>query len=684
MSLRIINFMTSYLLKKVEKSNYPAAIVSIKGEIMAANEQGKILLDKTFTFINSLRRQLEGRKSFEFYLQSDRKAKGTFYEEESVFLIEWQTVSEPETRLAMFKAVSRSVNSSLILEEIFEALGEVLWSFIPYETGTIVILDESQNSTKVIVSLEGNGNVEIRGDNNIFAGYDVLIDDLLKKPVSKIILPPFPQSFLTHNACEQVIIVPLTSKGLVIGFIGLSGNGYTPIHLQRLEDISAQLAVAIENARLYWQTQTQAGQEFLINQITKAIRQSLEINDILYTTAQEIGKVMGLSRCLIQYWGYEDNILENFEYAMPGIPMLSDPVSFAAFEKELFAGRSSLQDQYNPFILNDVRGFYSQKALLDKEFIKSLAVFPILFKDATLVGTINLHQCDTYRSWLGEDIDLLKAIAEHVAVALYQANLFQEKEQQRKQLENTLKELQQTQMHLVQSEKMAVLGQFVAGIAHEINTPLGTLISNDDTVQRCLEQMISNDEKTDRYRSVALDLLRVNQMASDRIMEIVRNLRNFARLDESDLKQTDIHTGLESTLLLINSAIRSTIKIAREYGDVPVVECFPGLLNQVFMNILVNAAHSIEGNGQIGIKTFFDPDRQEVSIAVTDTGKGILPENLSRIFDPGFTTKGVGVGTGLGLALCYKIMEKHHGRIEVESEVNKGTTMTVTLPVRQK
>lgn len=650
--------------------------------MVAGNEQGKILFDSLLQPHETFQEHLKTGKPFHLILDNGMLLKGSPLEGGTEFLIEWHELSETETRLALLQAVSKSVNSSLILEEIFDSLGEVLRTFIPFDAGTIVILDESQNSTRVVVSLDARGQAEIKGDSNIFAGYDLLIDTLLHRPHSTILTAPFPKSVLVHAESRQAILVPLVSKGLVIGTIGLSGESYTQAHLNLLEEISEQLAVAVENARLYWQTQRQAGREFLINQLTKAIRQSLNIQQILETTVQEVGKVMGLSRCRIHYWAELQEDMTCFEYVLPGIEPIENTSEHTAFERELFLKRSDAQQRFNPFILNDCRGFTTGQPLLQAGDIKSLAVFPILIQEKTFVGTISLHQCDTFRAWVAEDIELLKAIAEHVAVALHQANLFQEKENQRQQLEDTLNELQQAQIQLVQSEKMAVLGQFVAGIAHEINTPLGTLIANDDTARRCLEQIDVTDE-SEKYRASALDLLKINHMAADRIQEIVRNLRNFARLDESDLKLADIHEGLDSTLLLIHHSIKNKITVIKQYTELPKVECFPGLLNQVFMNILVNAVHSIEAHGTITVATRYNEVTHEIEVAIGDTGKGILPEHLNRIFDPGFTTKGVGVGTGLGLALCYKIMEKHHGRILVESTVGQGTTMTVVLPAQQ-
>ncbi len=164
-------------------------------------------------------------------------------------------------------------------------------------------------------------------------------------------------------------------------------------------------------------------------------------------------------------------------------------------------------------------------------------------------------------------------------------------------------------------------------------------------------------------------------------IKIVRSLRNFARLDEAERKKADLHDGLESTLTLVHHELKNRIEVIRHYGDIPDIECSPSQLNQVFMNILVNAAHSIQGKGTITISTR-SRDGQ-VHVSFKDTGKGIEPSVLSKIFDPGFTTKGVGVGSGLGLAICYQIVRDHNGRIEVTPGENRGTTFTVCLPTQQ-
>jgi len=252
-------------------------------------------------------------------------------------------------------------------------------------------------------------------------------------------------------------------------------------------------------------------------------------------------------------------------------------------------------------------------------------------------------------------------------------------------------EIQEAQLQLIQSEKMASLGQLVAGVAHELNTPLGAIHSNTQTEQKTLERMLdildrgstpTDEDLAAASHAVAVlrDLNAVNEVASRRIIDIVANLRKFARLDESEWKSTDLREGLDETLALLEHQTRGRVEIERSYGrDVPVVNCYAGQLNQVFMNLIVNAIQSIEGKGRIHIETSRRGD--DVLVRVSDTGTGIADKDLPRVFDPGFTTKGVGVGTGLGLSICYRIVQNHGGRIDVESALGKGSTFTVAIPL---
>jgi PAS domain S-box-containing protein len=262
---------------------------------------------------------------------------------------------------------------------------------------------------------------------------------------------------------------------------------------------------------------------------------------------------------------------------------------------------------------------------------------------------------------------------------------------ERKVQERTL-ELRQKQAQLVQSEKMAALGNLVAGVAHEINTPLGALHSNNDIFVRTFEKFktLLTDEsipgsvrENDELRKLleAIDNLNsVSGTATGRIVNIVNSLRNFARLEEAEQKDADLHEGLESTLTLVHHQLKTRIEVVKKFGDIPYIRCYPNQLNQVFMNLLVNASQAIEDKGTITVSTGRrDPDK--VVVEISDTGTGIPAEDLARIFDPGFTTKGVGVGTGLGLSIVFQIVDDHGGEIEVDSEVGKGSSFRVVLPV---
>ena len=250
------------------------------------------------------------------------------------------------------------------------------------------------------------------------------------------------------------------------------------------------------------------------------------------------------------------------------------------------------------------------------------------------------------------------------------------------------RELEASHTKLIQSEKMAALGNLVAGIAHEINNPMGAMSSALDIVGRGIERLqrqVDDDgkevaEEPELYR--ILRLLETNNRnaiaASNRVAEVVRSLKNFARLDEAAYQMADLHEGLDSTLTLLRRDLGDDVTVDKQYGDIPKILCYPGELNQVFLNLIGNAIQSIESEGVVTIET--SARDGEIQLRISDTGKGIPSENIARIFDPGFTTHGVGVGVGLGLSTAFNIVQKHGGSIEVESDVGVGSTFTVRLP----
>ncbi len=267
-----------------------------------------------------------------------------------------------------------------------------------------------------------------------------------------------------------------------------------------------------------------------------------------------------------------------------------------------------------------------------------------------------------------------------------------------KELHATLAQLQHVQMQAVMQEKMAGLGNLVAGIAHEINTPVGAFASATEVSGRCVRSLLEALErcqtleafKEDRKVEKALSLLSSSAdlalEASGRVTQMVRNLKNFARRDEPDWTTANVHDGLESTLVIVSCVLKNKTDVIKRYGDLPEITCHPNQLNQVFMNLLVNAGQAIEGSGTITISTELRPVEggvDRVVIRIADNGKGMTDEVRERLFEPGFTTKGAGVGTGLGLSISKSIIDKHNGQITVESSPGEGATFTITLPVVQ-
>jgi signal transduction histidine kinase len=255
-------------------------------------------------------------------------------------------------------------------------------------------------------------------------------------------------------------------------------------------------------------------------------------------------------------------------------------------------------------------------------------------------------------------------------------------------LEERNEELRDTQAQLVQQGKMAALGSLVAGVAHEINTPLGSIRANAELADKLVDRLRGkagvDPEKLERNFAALAEATNTVTVASDRIGDIVGSLRSFARLDESEIKRVDLHEGLDSALQLAGHMLESRVTLERDYGELPPIECRPGELNQAFMNLLTNAVQAItvQGDsveGTVRVRTRLRGD--EVHMAIEDDGSGIAPEQQGRLFDPGYTTKGVGVGTGLGLSIAYRIVASHGGRIDVRSEPGQGSTFTVVLPV---
>jgi two-component system, NtrC family, sensor kinase len=304
---------------------------------------------------------------------------------------------------------------------------------------------------------------------------------------------------------------------------------------------------------------------------------------------------------------------------------------------------------------------------------------------------------------LRESRDQLEARVSERTAELVTANATLEDEKARQQ--ELIDKLGAAQSQLLQAEKMASVGVLAAGVAHEINNPIAFVNTNMGTLQvyaRGLLKLLDAYEELEgtlppdaRERLEQLkhevdaqylredigDLLSESLEGLERVKNIVQDLKDFSHVSESDRQWASLERGLDSTLNLVANDIKYKAEVVKEYAGIPQIECLPSQLNQVFMNLLMNAGHAIAEKGRITIRTGYDD--AQVWVEVQDTGHGIKPENLGRIFEPFFTTKPVGKGTGLGLSLSYGIVNKHGGTIVVTSEVGQGTAFRVTLPRQQ-
>ncbi len=264
-------------------------------------------------------------------------------------------------------------------------------------------------------------------------------------------------------------------------------------------------------------------------------------------------------------------------------------------------------------------------------------------------------------------------------------------EQKNNELQQAMDELKTTQEQLLMKEKMAALGDLVAGVTHELNNPIGAVNSTTDVSGRCINKIeivleqcktleeIKSNPDLPKALEILKDNIKITLTAGNRIATIVKSLKNFARLDESAYQRVDIHEGIDSSLTLLESEFKNRISLAKEYGPIPKIGCYPGQLNQVFLSLLKNAVQAIENTGLIEIKTFADQKR--VHVQISDTGKGIPGDKLDRIFDFGFSADGSRVKMGAGLSSVFNIIQKHNGDIKVDSEPGKGTRFTILLPV---
>ncbi len=445
----------------------------------------------------------------------------------------------------------------------------------------------------------------------------------------------------------------------------------------------------------------QAEREAMLNRIAGRIRTSLDLDQIVQSTVEEIVNLLHLERAAFGWYEPPNKRLQILCESCK----LDSPTPAIKFEPYFVGNVLVGSGQCEPIILASDTFVEGVAQPLEVQANSYLAV-PVQTHNQPQGYLICSHA--THWLWSGEEIQLLKAVADQLAIAITQSHLYSQTQDQVKRLNSALNELKTTQTHLVQSEKMSSLGQMVAGIAHEINNPVNFISANlphTSKYSKDLLKLVSlykqtfpevPQEITDFAEEIELEFIEEDlphildsmKIGTERIRSIVLSLRNFSRLDESDKKLADIHEGMENTLLLLSNRIKNRIYIVKKYGKVPSVECYPSQLNQVFMNLLSNAIDALNEIDRldkiitISTGVVRENGGKFLKVAIADNGPGIPDSVKDQIYNPFFTTKEVGKGTGLGLAISYKIVvDGHGGSIKISQPPGGGTEFLVKIPI---
>ncbi len=538
---------------------------------------------------------------------------------------------------------------------------------------------------------------------------------------------------------NSLMYLPLFSNNKAIGVVSVQSfkmNAYSNYHLNILRNIAIYIATAIENANIYKVIEEQK-QEIeqknielenkvkqrteqlqskndevlkqkdeieatyskikLLSEIGQQITSTLALEKIIETVYQNVNSLMDAAGFGIGVFNPVENRIEFFGFMEKGEKL---PFWFASMEEDNRLAVWSFKN-VKEAIINDFQTEYNKyiKSIPRPkagEEPDSILYLPLVANDGPIgVITVQSFKKHIYNQY---HIDILRSLASYITIAIQNSTSY-------RKMTQAFEDLKAAQMKLVEAEKMASLGVLTAGVAHEINNPvnfitagINSLKNNYRDVEELLKLYLDFDpEKSPKeHWQAILNLKRkidpdellpemeilFNSITSgaNRTSEIVKGLRNFTRLDENDMKKAKIEEGIDSTLVILNNKLKNRIQIVKEYENIPPILCYPGQLNQVFMNLLHNASDAIESEGTIHIQT--KQADNKVIITIKDNGKGIPPNVLSHIFEPFYTTKEVGKGTGLGLSIAYGIIEKHKGKIEVNSESGKGTEFIITLPIQ--
>ncbi len=669
--------------------------------------------------------------------------------------------------------ISQKLTACLDVKEVAKVVLDEAQRLIKSSRGSIRLLNSSTGELETLAQF-GQGGEE---PAKLKVG-EGIVGQVIASGTGEIVnqVRSDPRKAADEIPVKSLIAVPLKTNDRAIGAISVStveAHSYAAGDLKLLTMLASQAASALENAILHESKLEESRREALLFRLASQIRYSLDLDTILETAVSEIRSLLDIDRCFFM-WYRPHAALPAWEVVKEARTAKCASLlgyycadEIGSFGGQLIDRETVRVDQVENARDSQMREFCVQGGL------KSIVALPIQTRLGA-IGAIAAGSCGITRPWSDREVELLEAVANQLAIAIKHAEMYEtsqtvalEAQTQAQQLQCTLEELQQTQTQLIQSEKMSGLGQMVAGIAHEVNNPVNFIHGNLEYAHEYSNALLGLIDLyqehypkpeapiLERIEAIELDFIRSDfpsllssmLLGTERIHEIVQNLRNFSRLDEAHKKPVDIHEGIDSTLLILQHRLKSSagafpIEIVKEYQDLPEIECYASSLNQVFMNILSNAIDAVEEKpdkgGKIEIRTqlitgdwkraiahrglerqnleqvrdlsagdrysalkscpCITPHPSEVCAAIPgnlprpsfvmirirDNGYGIPEQLQKQLFDPFFTTKPVGKGTGLGLSISYQIVvEKHGGQLLCFSEPGEGTEFAIIIPLKQ-
>ncbi|MHC5755251.1 MAG: GAF domain-containing protein, partial [Nostoc sp.] len=646
--------------------------------------------------------------------------------------------------MSIMKA-AQAISSSIELDEIIASLTQIILENSGAEKFALILSEDGNLKVKAITFINHQDNFSIPIQTILKSQSLDTCEDIPRKIINYVKntqktividncqteIPGLLGEYLLEFQPQSVFCTPIINQGHLVGILYLENKlvagVFTSDRIKVIQMLSVQAAISLENARLYQESQDKAQQiqqslqqqKTLFN-VVNQIRESLDLDAIFRAVTQNIRSILNVSRVGI----YQFHIGLNYEYgefiAEDVLPQFPSGLA-VKIQDHCFGENYATQYKQRRFCaMSDIQTaevLDCHRAILQQFNVRASLVVPIM-QDDELWGLLCIHQCDRPHHWQPSEIEFAQQIAAQMGVALQQTDLLLETRQQATQLEETLQHLKETQLQLVQNEKMSALGNLVAGVAHEMNNPLGFISASleqskpvfadilkhlklyQESLPNPKEEIIEHAEEIDLEYSLE-DLPKMidsMMIACDRLKNISTSLRTFSRADQDYKVPFNIHQGIDSTILILKHRLkaneqRPAIEVITNYDNLPQVECFPGQLNQVFMNILANAIDALDESNtdrsfgeikanpnRIIITTSLQEKQVEVKIA--DNGQGMSESVKQKVFDHLFTTKGVGKGTGLGLAIAQSIVvEKHGGTLDVNSTPGVGTEFVIILPI---